>query len=196
MYKRQALFGSGAEPPLHALVPAVLQQVGQPVRAQRMAGFRRLAHPVLGGRLVPALAEVTAQGVRGGSGPGHGSDPPPAGGLLGVAPLEQQDAQVVGGGAVPLAGGPAQVRLGAVQVSAAQQQRAEHAHGTGVALVGGHPVPGLQLGVARRVGLGEHLLREIRIGQCGVRVGDRCRLVGSCARFGLRPHKPPCLQQS
>lgn len=190
------LFGGGAEPPLDALVPAVLQQVGQPVRAQRMAGFRRLPHPVLGSGLVAALAEVAAEGVRGRCGSGHGRDPPPARGLFGVAALVQEHTEVVRGGPVPFAGGTAQVRLGPVEVTAAQQQRTEHAHGAGVALVGGHPVPGLQLGVARRVGLGEQFLREIRIGQRGLRVGYRNRPLGLCARFGLRPHKPPCLQQS
>lgn len=195
------LLRRGAEPPLHALVPAVLEQVGQTVRPQRVAGFRRLAEPVLGGGLVAALAEVTAQGVRGRSGSGHGRDPPPAGGLLRVAPLVQQYAQVVRGGAVPFPRGAAQVRLGPVQVAAAQQQRTEHAHGARVALVGGHPVPGLELGVAGRVGLGEHFLRavlvqEIRIGQCGLRVDNGSRVTGSRTRLGIRPRKPPCLQQS
>lgn len=195
------LFGGGAEPPLDALVPAVLQQVGQPVRAQRVAGLGRLPHPVLRGGLVPALTEVAAEGVRGGGGSGDGGDPPPAGRVLGVAPLVEEHAEVVRGGAVPFTGGSPQVRFGAVEVAAAQQQRAEHAHGSGVALVGGHPVPCFQLGVARRVGLGEHLLRavlvqELRIGQCSLRVDDRSRPLGLCVRPGLRPHKPPCLQQS
>lgn len=108
----------------------------------------------------------------------------------------QQYAEVVGGGPVALAGGSAQVRLGPGEVAAAQQQRPEHAHGAGVALVRGHPVPGFQLGVTGHVGFAEGFVREIRIGQCGLRVNGASRLNGSRARLGLRPHKPPCLQQS
>lgn len=62
------LFGGGTQPALGAAVPAVLQQVGERVRAQRVALLRGLAQPVLGAGLVAALAEVTPERVRGGGG--------------------------------------------------------------------------------------------------------------------------------
>ena len=161
------LFGGGTQRALGADVAAVFQEVGERVRAQRVALFGGLAQPVLGGRLVAALAVVPAERVRGGGGSGDGGDAPPAGRLVRVAALVEQDAQVVGGGPVALGGGAAQIGLGAVEIAAAQQQGAEHAHRLGVAAVGGTPVPRLGLGVS------------------GVSI-----LIGACL------HKPPCLQQS
>lgn len=55
------LFGGGAQPALGADVAAVLQQVGQRVRAQRVALLGGLAQPVLRAGLVAALTEVAGR---------------------------------------------------------------------------------------------------------------------------------------
>lgn len=131
---------SGGTHPLPGTgVPAVLQEVGERVRAQHMPLLGGLAQPVLGGGLVPALAVVPAERVRGGGRAGDGGDPPPAGGLLGVAALVQEDAQIVGGGPVPGRGGGTQLGLGSVEVAAAQQHGSEDAHRLGVAGLRGDP---------------------------------------------------------
>lgn len=125
--------GGGPQPPLGPGVPAVLQQVGERVGAQRVPLLGGLAEPVLGGRLVPALPAVAPQRVRGGRGSGDGGDPPPAGGLVGIAALVEEDAQVVGCGTVALGGRGAKMGFGSVEVAAAQQHGPEDAHGLDVA---------------------------------------------------------------
>lgn len=160
-----AVLGGGVIPPLGAAVPPVVEQVGQRVGAQHMAGLGGLAQPVFGAGLVTALAVVPAQRVRGGGRPGDRGDTPPAGRVVGVTALVQQQAQVVGGGAVPVLDGLAQIRLGAVEVAAAQQQGAERAHRERVAVLGGPPVPGLDLGLLAQ--------REtVLVGQFGEQRGD------------------------
>lgn len=96
-----ALLGGGAQPALRADVTAVLQQVREGVRPERVARLGGLAQPVLGGGLVPAFPVVSAQRVGRGRGARDGGDAPPAGRLVRVAPLVQQHAQVVGRGPVP-----------------------------------------------------------------------------------------------
>ncbi len=63
------LLRGGAQPALGADVAAVLQEVGEGVRAEGVALLGGLAQPVLRGGLVAALAVVAAERVGGGAEP-------------------------------------------------------------------------------------------------------------------------------